>query len=157
MVLALLWGLLLGWIAEHRPQWRGRVILGIASSIIGIWIVFAALPTRAPEWLLVILVMIISLGGSGSMLAMDYSRGFIPKERLGSANGFINVGGFLATFVMMWLAGLILDAVKHASGAASAFTFEGFRLALAVQIVVVAFGLGMYLFERRRTARTHRL
>ncbi len=155
MLLSLVWGVALGWIAEYRPQWRGRVVLGIASSIIAIWVVFALLPTQAPGWLLVLLVIIISMGGSGSMLAMDFSRGFIPKERLGSANGFINVGGFLATFTMMWLAGVILDAVQQSTGSASAFTFAGFRLALAVQILVVGFGLVMYLIERARTSKTH--
>ncbi len=155
MVLSLVWGVCLGWIAEHKPQWRARVVLTIAMSIIAIWIVFACLPVQAPGWLLVLLVVIISMGGSGSMLAMDFSRGFIPSERLGSANGFINVGGFLATFTMMWLAGLILDGVQRSTGSASAFTFGGFRLALAVQILVVGFGLVMYLIERARTRRTH--
>ena len=33
---------------------------------------------------------------------------------LGSANGIVNVGGFLASFVMMFAIGLVLDGVRRA-------------------------------------------
>ena len=151
MALYLVFGSFIGWIAQHHPKRRKSVVVVIAVSIIAIWLVFAMLPTRAPIWLMICLVVIISAGGPGSMLAMDYSREFTPKHKLGAANGFINIGGFLATFVMMALAGWILDLVKTALGVSSAFTLTGFRFALGAQVVVIGFGLGMYLWERSKS------
>ncbi|MFM6963704.1 MAG: MFS transporter [Micrococcales bacterium] len=157
ILLSLVWGVAIGWMTLHRPKWRGRVIVSIACSIIAIWIVFALVPNRAPVWLLVVLVAVISVGGPASILAMDYSRGFIPKERLGTANGFINIGGFLATFVIMWLAGGVLDLVRAVRHTRENFSFDGFRWALSVQIIILVFGLIMYFIERRRTAVTHQV
>jgi hypothetical protein len=115
----------------------------------------AMLPGLAPTWLLVLLVMVISIGGPASMYAMDFSREFISKDRLGSANGFINVGGFLATFSTMAIAGLVLDLVQKLNGSESPFTPEGFRWAMAAQIVVLSIGLLGFRFELRKTRRTH--
>jgi MFS family permease len=151
MALYLAFGSLIGWIAQRHPNRRKTVVTVIAVAIISIWSVFALLPDRAPVWLLVVLVVTISAGGPGSMIAMDYSREFTPKHKLGAANGFINIGGFLATFVMMAIAGWILDLVKSASGASSAFTLNGFRFALGAQVVVIGFGLCMYLWERSKS------
>lgn len=88
------------------------------------------------------------------MLALDFSRTFTPKERLGSANGFVNVGGFLATFTTMALAGSILDLVQHSTGSTSPYTLEGFRWAMSAQIIVLVVGLAMFLVELRKTRRT---
>lgn len=150
MGLYLFFGSIIGWIAQHHPKRRQHVVVIIAISIISIWLIFALLPVRAPIWLIVVLVVVISSGGPGSMLAMDYSREFTPKHKLGAANGFINIGGFLATFVMMAVAGWILDWVKSYSQASSAFTLEGFRLALGAQVIVIGFGLAMFLIERSK-------
>ncbi|WNY34306.1 hypothetical protein Q9Q99_02095 [Curtobacterium flaccumfaciens] len=78
-----------------------------------------------------------------------------PVGSLGSANGVVNVGGFLAAFVMMYLIGVVLDVAARASGT-TVFAWENFRIALTVQYVVVGFGVGMLLHARRRTRRVLR-
>jgi MFS family permease len=89
-----------------------------------------------------------------SMIAMDYTRSFIEKSRLGTATGFVNIGGFVATFSMMFLAGIILDLVKAASDAAGQkaelYSLTGFRWAMSVQFLILALGTAMFLLERRK-------
>jgi hypothetical protein len=89
-----------------------------------------------------------------SMIAMDYTRGFVEKSRLGTATGFVNIGGFLATFTMMFFAGVILDAVfsikVRAGLEAELYSMEGFRWAMTVQLAVLAIGTSMFLIERKR-------
>ncbi len=63
----------------------------------------------------------------------------------------MNVGGFLAAFVMMFLVGTILDAFP-ATGQ-TVFAWANFRIALTVQYVVVGFGVAMLLHARHRTRR----
>lgn len=152
--LGLVLGFFLGWLASNFPRMRVRVVVIVASAIIFAWVVMALLPGRAPSWLLVTLVFVIAAGGPASMLALDFSRTFTPKERLGSANGFVNVGGFLATFVTMAIAGTILDFVQHRTGASSPYTLEGFRWAMSAQIAVLGLGLSMFLIELRKTRQT---
>ena len=150
-------GFILGSIASHRPEWRVRVVFTNAIAIIVAWSVMAVVDSPAPTWLLVLLVIVISSGGPTSMYSMDFSRGFIPPERLGSANGFINVGGFLATFTTMGLAGFVLDFVQRSTGASSPFTPLGFRWAMSVQIAVLVLGLTFFAIELAKTRKTHKV
>jgi hypothetical protein len=89
-----------------------------------------------------------------SMIAMDYTRSFIKKSRLGTAVGFVNIGGFVATFSMMFLAGVILDLVKATSdssgGNAQLYSLNGFRWAMSVQFIVLTLGTAMFLVERKK-------
>lgn len=156
-VLGFAFGFLLGSIASNRPEWRVRVVFVNSISIIFAWIGMALLEGPAPTWLLVLLVVVISSGGPASMYAMDFSRGFIPPERLGSANGFINVGGFLATFSTMAIAGFVLDFVQKTTGATSPFTPLGFKWAMSVQIAVLVLGLSFFAFELAKTRKTHQI
>jgi len=64
------------------------VVLSIIASNALVWTVVLALPHRAPLWLLVVLVVIISIGGPGSMVGMDFARTFNPSATLGSAKAW---------------------------------------------------------------------
>jgi Na+/melibiose symporter-like transporter len=66
----------------------------------------------------------------------------------------VNVGGFLASFVMMFLIGLILDS-QSATGASPGelYRLESFRLGFLVQYLVIGFGVVMLILARRRTRR----
>lgn len=150
-LLGLVFGFILGHIASNHPALRVRVVVINAALIILAWVVMALLDGQAPVWALILLVVVISSGGPASMYAMDFSRGFVPAERLGSANGFINVGGFLATFSTMALAGVVLDLVKRLSGSSTPFTTLGFRWAMSTQILVLLIGLGFFAIELRKT------
>lgn len=147
-------GLLLGIVTANRKNWRIRIFVWTGIGQIICWMSLALIPGRAPVWFLVVVVASISIGAPVSMIAMDFSRHIIPPERRGSANGFINVGGHAATFLMMTLAGWTLDVVHSISGASSPFTFQGFRWAMATQILVLLLGLAMFAVEYRKTLKT---
>lgn len=152
--LAVILGLVLGQIVVHRKHWRVPIFLSVGFLQTGCWMLLALLPGHAPVWLLLLVVASIASGAPASMIAMDFSRLIIPAERRGSANGFINVGGHAATFIMMALAGWVLDLVQTSTGSSSPFTFEGFRWAMSTQVVVLLFGIFMFLVEYRKTQRT---
>lgn len=84
------------------------------------------------------------------MVAFDFSKDIVPKARLGTANGFANVGGFLATFIMMYLTGLVIDLIHASSGIAERYTVDAFRWGFAAQLLVVAVGVVFFTVERRK-------
>ena len=73
-------------VARH-PMRRSWLVLGVTALTAGTWAVVLALPHRAPLWLLVALVLVLALGGPGSMIGFDYARTFNPPNRLGTATG----------------------------------------------------------------------
>jgi hypothetical protein len=100
---------------------------------------------------------VIAIGGPGSLIGFDFARTFNPLRSLGSANGIVNVGGFLASFVMMFLIGILLDSYSRATGggasASGLYSLAGFRVAFLVQYVVVGTGVGFLIVARRQTRR----
>jgi nitrate/nitrite transporter NarK len=125
-------------------------VLWIVGAIMVVWSVVLLWPGRAPLWLLVILVLVLAIGGPGSMVGFDLARTFNPPTRLGSASGIVNVGGFVASLSTVALIGIVLDRV--APGGPSTYTVESFRVAMSVQYVVWAVGL-VQIFRFRRKAR----
>ncbi|MEN9748953.1 MAG: hypothetical protein RL149_31 [Actinomycetota bacterium] len=153
--LGLILGFFIGNLASKNPHLRVRYVCVNATAIIFAWATMSLMPGLAPTWLLIALVVVVGSGGPASMLAMDFARRFTPPERLGTANGFVNIGGFLATFSTMAIAGWILDVVQQLSHSASPYTPEGFRWAMSAQIVILVFGLVMFLVELKKTRKTH--
>lgn len=88
------------------------------------------------------------------MVAFDFSKDFVPKSKLGSANGFANVGGFLATFVMMYLTGLVVDLLYNPNVDASRYNTDSFRWGFAAQFLVIAVGITFFTIERRKTEKS---
>jgi hypothetical protein len=151
-VFALMWGvpyltisagILIGIFTGRRPRRRSRLVLFIIGSNAAIWSVVLALPDRAPLWLLVVLVVVISVGGPGSMVGFDFARTFNPRATLGTASGMVNMGGFIASLLVMQFMGVILDAVGEIS-------FEAFRLAWTVQYPIWALAVVGILITRRK-------
>ena len=60
----------------------------------------------APLWLLALLVVVISVGGPGSMVGFDFARTFNPSATLGTAQGMVNMGGFIASLLVMQAMGV---------------------------------------------------
>jgi sugar phosphate permease len=140
-------GILIGIVTGRHPHRRSRVVLWIVISNAAIWSVVLALPDRAPLWLLVVLIVIISVGGPGSMVGFDFARTFNPSRTLGTATGIVNVGGFLASLLVMQAMGLII-------GAAGGYSFDAFRYAWSVQYVIWAIAAVAILITRRKARRT---
>jgi len=136
------------------PQRRSFLILANVFALAAVWTMVIFIPGKAPVWLVALLCLILAASGPMSMIAMDYTRSFIQKSRLGTATGFVNIGGFLATFSMMFLAGVILDLVKAASDASGRqvelYSLNGFRWAMSVQFLVLLIGTVMFLLERKK-------
>lgn len=145
-------GPLLGVLCARYPLRRSNLVLGCVELLAVVWTAVLTWPGQPPTWLLVLLVVAMGIGGPGSLIGFDFARSFNPVGALGSANGLVNVGGFLAAFVMMFLIGTILDAASRATGQ-TVFAWTNFRIALTVQYLVVGFGVAMLLHARRRTRR----
>jgi len=147
-----------GYIARH-PWQRSTIVLGIVAGIAAIWTVVLLWPGDAPVWLLVLLVVVAGLGGPGSMIGFDVARTFAPASRLGSATGIVNVGGFVASLLVVLGIGLILDAASPSgpggtAGAGTSYSAHAYTLAMCVQYLFWILG-GTQVLRYRRRARAH--
>lgn len=148
-------GFLVGPILSHicvrHPARRNRLVTAVFAIIVSAWLLVLLWPGANPLWQLVFLVLAVGIGGPASMVAFDYSRTSIAKHRLGSSNGVINSGGFVATFICMFLVGLALDFIRtnRLVGDSGLYSLEAFKLALPVQLLVISGGLVMFYRERR--------
>jgi MFS family permease len=140
------------------PSRRHVIVTALYSLMAGAWLLIFFTPGQNPLWQIVLLVLAIGVGGPASMIAFDYSRVAIPKYRLGSSNGIINSGGFIATFTSMFLVGVALDVI-HALrlvGAEPLYSLAGFKLAFPFELLVITFGLFMFFRARSKTLRADR-
>lgn len=137
-------------ICARAPQFRTRLVYVNVGLTVLAWLVMLLVPGKSPSWLLLVCFLVISIGGPASMVAFDFSKDFVPKERLGSANGFANVGGFLASFVMMYLTGLVIDLLHNPESGIDRYNIESFRWAFATQFIVIAVGLFYFRRESRK-------
>ena len=140
-------GILIGIFTGRHPHRRTHVVLWIIVSNALIWTVVLALPSPAPLWLLVVLIVVISVGGPGSMVGFDFARTFNPRRTLGTATGIVNMGGFIASLLVMQAMGMII-------GAAGGYSFSSFRLAWSVQYAVWIVAAVAILITRRKARRT---
>jgi MFS family permease len=140
-------------ICARVPLQRAKLVYGAVFSTVLAWLVLLSYPGQAPSWLLLGCFLVISFGGPASMVAFDFSKDFAPKERLGSANGFANVGGFLAAFVMMYLTGLVIDLRYDPATGLERYDVESFKWGFATQFAVIAIGLLFFTIEKRRVQK----
>ena len=149
VVAAISSGIVIGILTGRYPHRRSWIVLAIIVSNAVAWTVVLALPGRAPLWLLLVLIVVISVGGPGSMVGFDFARTFNPSATLGTAQGMVNMGGFIASLLVMQAMGVIL-------GAAGGYSFESFRLAWTVQYAVWALAVVGILITRRKARRLMR-
>ena len=150
-------GFLIGPLLSHlcatRPEIRGRLVVITVLSIIAAWSLVLLWPGQSPIGLLWLLILVIGSGGPASMIAFDFTRSYIRADRMGSANGLVNMGGFIATFVIMYAVGLVLDFSLKLHWSESLFDAVGLRLAMMVQFLILGIGLVAFWLERRRVER----
>ncbi len=127
-----------GFIARH-PWQRSTLVLAIVVATMVSWAAVLLWPGDAPIWLLAVMVVATGLGGPGSMIGFDLARTFNPADRLGSATGIVNVGGFVASLLMMLAIGVLLDALTPGSG--TDYSPRAYSLAMSVQYVGWVLGL----------------
>ena len=149
-------GPILGILTARYPSRRSNVVLAIVTAMALAWTLVLVWPGQPPVWTIVLLIVAIGAGGPGSLIGFDFARTFNPLRSLGSANGIVNVGGFLASFVMMFLIGTVLDWLDRSAGGSGAsatlYSLDHFRVAFLVQYVVVGIGV-IYLVRSRRQTR----
>jgi MFS family permease len=131
----------LGGLAGRWPVRRSALVIGIVVGSAAVWTVVLAWPGRAPLGVLVLLVLVLSSNGPGSMVGFDFARTENPPARLGSASGIVNVGGFSASLLVILVVGLLLDA----SGS--------YRIAMCAQYAFWLVGLAGVLITRRQVRR----
>nr|WP_218861076.1 MFS transporter [Petropleomorpha daqingensis] len=148
-------GPLLGRLCGHWPLRRSNLVFTVLLSTAAMWTVVLLWPGRAPLWLLVLLVVVLGTNGPGSMIGFDFARTENPAERMGSASGVVNVGGFVASLCTILAIGAVLDVLTP--GSSTAYDLGAFRAAFAVQYVFWAIGLvGVVRHRRQLRARLAR-
>ncbi|MET7398120.1 MFS transporter [Dactylosporangium sp. NPDC005572] len=143
-------GPVVGQFCGRLPYHRSTLVLAIVGSSAVAWGAVLLWPGRAPLWLLVVLVLVLTVNGPGSMIGFDYARSFNPAARLGGATGIVNVGGFVASILLMVAIGVLLD-LQTAPGEAHP-SLGAFKWAFAVQYLLWGFG-AVQVFKYRRTTR----
>jgi MFS family permease len=143
-------GPLIGVLVQRHPLRRSWLALGVVGANATGWALVLLWPGRAPVPVLALLVLALGLGGPGSMIGFDFARTFNPPNRLGTATGIVNVGGFTASLLTTLLIGLILDA---RTGGTADYHLGDFKVALSVQYLIGLIGLGGILRTRHLARR----
>lgn len=120
--------------------WQRRVVTAIAIWVVLGWLFSELL---SPEWGVMsiwIVMPALAAGGAGSMIAFQITQSHCPASRLGLANGFANIGGFLATLLMMGLVGAVLDVIFALGLSQERYSANSLQFAMCAQLIVVVFG-----------------
>jgi MFS family permease len=141
-------GPLLGRLCGRWPLRRSVLVFSILAATATMWTVVLLWPGPAPLALLIVLVVVLGTNGPGSMIGFDYARTENPVERMGSASGVVNVGGFVASLLTILAVGAVLDALTP--GSSTDYSLDAFRAAFAVQYLFWAIGLAGVLRHRRQ-------
>jgi MFS family permease len=146
VICAILIGPVIGVLTSRHPLRRSWLVLSIIAANVTVWTAVLALSEPAPRWLLVVLVIVLAAGGPGSVVGFDIARTSNPSANLGVAQSIVNLGGFLASLLVLAMMGVVLDAL-------GGFTFEAFRAAWLVQYPVWLLATVGVLITRRKARR----
>ena len=122
-------GPVVGMLTSRHPTRRSWLLLAVIAADALTWTAVLAFPGPAPRWLLVLLIVVLSAGGPGSVIGFDIARTSNPRSNLGVAQSMVNMGGFLATLLVLAVMGAVMTAM-------GGFTPEAFRVAWLVQYPV---------------------
>ncbi|MER5637733.1 MFS transporter [Kitasatospora sp. NPDC002227] len=142
-------GLLFGRLLMRSPRARLPITFTTIATTGLAWAVALAWPGgHPPLWLLVLLLLIMGSNGPASLVGLDYARSHNPLERLGTATGIANMGGFISAVIALLGIGVLLDALAGPAG----YTAETYRWAFCWLYVPMAGGVAAILWLRRRLA-----
>ncbi|RKE20244.1 nitrate/nitrite transporter [Streptomyces sp. TLI_171] len=144
-------GLLFGRLVSRSAGSR----LPIAFTVLGVtalcWTVTLAWPHgHPPLWLLVVLMLVMGSNGPASLIGLDYARAYNPAERLGTASGIANMGGFIGSMITLLGIGVLLDAL--ADPGSGSYSAHAYQLAFCFQLAPLLLGTAMILRLRRKLA-----
>ncbi|MFG2904182.1 nitrate/nitrite transporter [Kitasatospora sp. NPDC048286] len=144
-------GFVFGRLLSASARARMPIVLTVVGSTALGWALVLAWPGgHPPTWLLVGIILVMGSNGPASLVGLDYARARNPVERLGTASGIVNMGGFIGTMITLFGIGVLLDALSPAG--AGAYSAAAFRWAFCWQFVPLAVGTAMILRLRRRVA-----
>lgn len=153
VVVAAIAGPIIGLLSARFPFRRSNLVLGIVGAMGVAWAVVLLWPGTPPFAAIAALFVVLAAGGPGSLIGFDFARTYNPPKRHGTASGFVNLGGFTVTVVIMLIVGLLLDAQSPGANAAQLYAWEHWRWALAAQFPVVGLVVALMLVARGRTRR----
>ena len=147
-------GPLIGRFVARHPLRRSTLVLLLVTATAAAWAAVLLYPGRSPLWLLAVLIVVLAIGGPGSMIGFDFARTFNPAHRIGTATGIVNVGGFFAALMAIYLIGAVLD-VLYTTGFSNGVLYglEPFRIALCVHFLILGIGSIAMLVVRRKVRR----
>jgi MFS family permease len=140
-------GLSVGMICAKYPNARKVIVTWFVLIMLAGWAQVLLTPGRASLPQVILMLVVTAVAAPTSMIAFDYSREFTKKAELGATNGFVNIGGFLASFSMIFVVGVVLDVFYSLFGKALGlplYSTQGFKWAFIVVFVVCGFGLWRY-------------
>jgi len=145
-------GPLIGELTARRQAWRLRLVVGVAVATAAAWVLVLVPAGPRPLWALTVFMVVIAVGGPMSLVGFDFARSHNPPDRLGTATGLVNAGGFVAALATMLGVGLVLDAVGPGPG--GDYSLDAYRIALSVVAVPWVVGLVGLLASARWTRAT---
>lgn len=150
-VAAITAGPLVGQWTSRHPLRRSWVVLASATATLAVWVALLVPSTPRPLGQLVVFAVVIGAGGPVSLVGIDFARTFTSMDRLGTATGFVNTGGFTSTIAGVLAVGVVLELVSPPG--ATSYSLDAYRLAFAVLLVPWVVGVAGVLRSRRRTRR----
>jgi len=142
-------GPIAGVFTARHPLRRTWIVLGSAFATLGAWIVLLSFNTPRPWWQLALFCLVIGMGGPISLVGMDFARSYAPAGRLGTASGFVNMGGFSSTIAGVLLVGVVLQIV--APPGSSTYSLNEYRIAFASLAAVWIVGFVGVVRSRAKT------
>ncbi|PNH82858.1 nitrate/nitrite transporter [Arthrobacter sp. AFG20] len=147
-------GPLIGRFVARHPLRRSTMVLLLVAATAAAWAAVLLYPGRSPLWLLALLIVVLAIGGPGSMIGFDFARTFNPAHRIGTATGIVNVGGFFAALMAIYLIGAVLDILNSTGfSRGELYGLEPFRIALCVHFLILGVGSVAMLVVRRKVRR----
>lgn len=135
-----------GTATARHPLRRSWMVLMFACVTAVAWTLLLIPSTPRPLWQLVLFVMAIAAGGPVSLVGLDYARTFANHERLGTANGMVNTGGFVSTILAVGLVGAVLQLASPDGD----YGLDAYRLAFAALVIPWAVGVTGILRNRAK-------
>ena len=152
IVVSMGFALLFGQLISRHHWVRTPLVFTVVLTTGGMWGLVLAWPgPRVPLWLLLVLAVVMGSNGPASLVGLDYARPVNPRERVGTASGIVNMGGFIAAVLAIFGIGLVLDLLTPGGG--DTYTPHAFRLAFCVLYLPMALGLTQILRLRPQAGR----
>ncbi|MFC1439223.1 MFS transporter [Streptacidiphilus sp. N1-10] len=144
--------LLFGQLVSRRPGVRTPLVFTVVLGTGALWGVVLGWPgDHIPMGLLVLLTVVMGSNGPASLVGLDYARPVNPPERIGTASGIVNMGGFIAAVLALFGIGLVLDLLTPGGG--DGYTPHAFRMAFCMLYLPMVLGLTQILRLRPQAAR----